>query len=1363
MKRMKQQGDRWEDLAGLKRRRTGQAVSSALLMMSLGLVLGAAEAKIAQESLIVKDKPLVEPNLMFTLDDSGSMSYNFVPDNELAGHVFAYHPGEPKRYVYPVQGVLPTDDSTVIGKRRRSSAINKIYYNPEVRYRPWIDPASIGAVDQHGKQVYRHLPDANPKAAYVHWDYQAGGEEEATKDITVDLTGDQPKGHFRICSDKRPDKQYNDPCPELVGAKTVAPATYYTFELPENHPTGEPTEADKNNGKLYTRVSIKDHQSFERGPDRDECTPKGDGNYVCSQTQEYQNFANWYQYHRTRMHVAIAAVGQAFAELPATVRVGYGRINKNDVEPVDGVGSAVIERGVRLFQGNDRKAFFTWLNTRISSGATPLLEATRVVGKYFERRDDNGPWSKSPGTGDRTKHLSCRRSYHLLMTDGLYNETEKTLKDKSFMTLETDNVAGPVISKPNRKTTADGRTTWQYLPEAPYRSAKSGTLADFSMYFWNRDLRPDLDNDIEEDAENPAFWQHLSMYTMSFGIGGKLKPPRRDRDLDEDDPRRLGDWPALLDGTKKWPENFSENDIETVDDLWHAAVNARGDYLSVEDGTGFRDAMSRVLDNIQSREGNTAGLAVSSQTLETNNQMFVPSFRTGKAMGDLKAFALAKDGNQGALQWSAEDKMPSPDNRRIFVGRGGSQGGSVPFEWRALPSNLQLALLKAAGLDESSRLGTSLVDYLRGESIIEENGSQLAEKKEKKEKEKKKGQKDKKKDKDKNKGKKRDDDDDDDDDDKGNGKGKVNAKPQTQDIEKVFVNQGKGFRKRNSMLGHIVHSTPVYVGAAIDRGYQHLPAELPAGTASGAKAYRNYVRSKRAHGGRPAQVFVGSNDGILHAFDASTGVETYGYVPRAVALEMAALSKPGTKPRFMMDGPLVESDAWWDDSWHNVLVGTTGAGPRAVFALDVTDTRAATGLNAHAVMWEIDAQSHPELGHVLAAPEIGVMRDGTWVAIFGNGYESQSRRAQLFVVNLKTGRVITTIDTREGSAQKPNGLGGVRLIRDGNHVITGAYAGDLLGNLWKFDLASEKHGQWKVAFSGKPLFTTEGKRPITAAPATVSHPAGGTMVLVGTGKLFEEGDNTSTALDSVYGLWDKERMGRDTTDRPVWLAGGTTIGARAVRKRRVKHVIHDGKDFATIDEKDKANATLNWRTDRGWQIDLDMIRQRGQRNIVSPSLVSGLVLFETMSPVVDQHKQVELCGASVNAPAFNLLVDPLSGRMTKKSLIDTNRDGVADAKDKAVAGWAEDTWTGRSVVLGEEPDPPCVKGNCQQLVPPRKACPPGHLANSVLSVKQKTPVCVEMPGPTRWWWRELTIQDKNYGTGKAATQVQQPTTVQGAP
>ena len=377
------------------------------------------------------------------------------------------------------------------------------------------------------------------------------------------------------------------------------------------------------------------------------------------------------------------------------------------------------------------------------------------------------------------------------------------------------------------------------------------------------------------------------------------------------------------------------------------------------------------------------------------------------------------------------------------------------------------------------------------------------------------------------------------------------------------------------------------------------------------------------------------------------------------------------------------TDAYWGGKWRNVVVGTTGAGPKAMFAMDVTNTDF-NGLK-DSVLWEMSdanqaVQAHGDaIGHVLQEPEVGVLADGRWVVVTGNGYESRSRRAQLLVIELSTGNVLARLDTGVGSNSQPNGLGGVTLVRDGNQVITAAYAGDLRGNLWKFDLASTTVSDWKVSYGQKPMFTTDDERPITAPPTTVTHPLGGVMVLVGTGKLFEVGDNKrpdtargqTLPVESIYGLWDYTRLVSDEKGKRAWVDGrqkdkdGVPIARSAVKTRKLNVI--GSRYLAQTPFDDKANGILDWRKDSGWRIRLvDMIALGGQRNIIAPQLMSGLALFETMSPFVDE--ELGACAANVNTPGFSLVVDPLSGLMSPKSLIDTNRDRKINEADLQMAG-----------------------------------------------------------------------------------------------
>ena len=1314
-------------------RRIPRAVRAgvALLLMLFSL-LPSVQAEISQRSLISKDVAVVEPNLMFTLDDSGSMAFNYLPDTDLEYHLFAFHPAEPQDYApYKYEGLLATDDTNVLAARRRSPKVNTLYYDPDTRYEPWVDRNGV------------RMANADPRAVIYHVNHP----NEKYQKLKLDITGEKSTGDRPVCVKPQPetfirDSRMQEPCEGDRVTRMVAPATYY---LPKDPAFKPPKDWTKDSASNYQRVSIKDHKSFDRPFTRTDCLISTTNPNVrsCTQEQEYQNFANWFQYHRTRMHVAIAAVGNAFATaLGPDIRVGYGRINQGEKRPVDGVGTIVVERGVRRFVNKDpnatelhrgktdRSDFFDWLNTRTADGGTPLMRAMHTVNNYFRRADAMGPWAAEPGQrggklNQPRNHLACRRSYHILMTDGQYtfakpDSGQEGLRQMDY-TLESDNANGQPIQddRPAEKG-GPARGSYQYRPQAPYKGEARGSLADYAMDGWKNDLRLDLNNQVPSYEGNPSFWQNVTTYTLGFGVEGTLPYP--------------DSLQKIINGELSWParrepgEAFAKVEPgkpTAIDDLWHAAVNGHGKYVNVRNSAGFMSEMAGILAEIASRTGTSAGVAVASRALQANNQKFVPSYKTKDWTGDLKAYAVDVHGRQGALQWSVLDRLPKPIDRTMYVGTGNTSGPAAsPFYWdsaedkpaQRMTDRARRALIQGAGKKDED--GSPLVLYLRGDR----------------------------------------------------------------------TESGKKFRTQlqNAVIGHIVNSQPAYIGTAIDRGYRYLPAAFGSAK-SGADSYRDYVAQKAARSCSttiqsgaakvcgPAMVFVGSNEGFLHGFNAnpdpvkSGGREIFAFAPFASLSELGRSSRPEFQARFMMDGPLIERDAFWGNRWHNVVVGTTGAGPKAVFALDVTQTDF-YGLDK-AVLWELsDANQTVKanadaIGHVLQELEVGVLADGRWVVVIGNGYESRSKRAQLLVVELQTGQVIARLDTSVGSDSQPNGLGGVALVRDGNQVITGAFAGDLRGNVWKFDLASTRPSDWKVSYGKKPMFTTQDGRAITAAPVLVTHPLGGVMVLVGTGKLFEVGDNEVPAnydrnngpFDALYGLWDTARLSVDHNGNRTWAADdrknpdGTTSkgndgipikpGTVVTRKLQVT----PGMTLVKIPLEDQANRNLDWTRDRGWRVTLkDMIAVGGQRNIVTPQLMSGLVLFETMSPWVDEVSAA--CRPRIDTPGFALALDPLSGRMSPKALIDTNNDKMVDGADTPVAGWELENWTGRSVVVTQPPAKPCGGlADCKPL--PAELCPENSLANSLQNVGDAIQVCVGLPAPTRWWWRELSVPDITYNAG----------------
>ena len=184
-------------------------------------------------------------------------------------------------------------------------------------------------------------------------------------------------------------------------------------------------------------------------------------------------------------------------------------------------------------------------------------------------------------------------------------------------------------------------------------------------------------------------------------------------------------------------------------------------------------------------------------------------------------------------------------------------------------------------------------------------------------------------------------------------------------------------------------------------------------------------------------------------------------------------------------------------------------------------------------------------------------------------------------------------------------------------------------------------------------------------------------------------------------------------------------------------------------ESDPGKA-LNWALHRGWQIPLDMMRNKGLRLIAAPQMVSGMALFETMTPVVAVDYARNPCAEQVNVPGFSTFVEPITGGMATKQVIDTNHDGAIDNRDRIVSSWGVENWTGRSVVLNEEPPKPCSTAPCTQQSQ-QNMCPEGTLTSVAMTVESRQVLCVDVPKPTRWWWRELSVPDITYNAGATPT------------
>lgn len=387
-------------------------------------------------------------------------------------------------------------------------------------------------------------------------------------------------------------------------------------------------------------------------------------------------------------------------------------------------------------------------------------------------------------------------------------------------------------------------------------------------------------------------------------------------------------------------------------------------------------------------------------------------------------------------------------------------------------------------------------------------------------------------------------------------------------------------------------------------------------------------------------VYAGSNDGLLHGFRAghfdgsgvyqgsdNDGFEVLAYVPPQVFPQLARLTDPTYQPtglhKYFVDGELEATDAYINGTWRTILVGGLGAGGQGIFALDVTDPTTFSEANAaNIVLWEFtDAYDDgtytgDDLGFTYGQPHVVRLHNGKWGVLVGNGYNntanatvadanvSATGNAVLYILDVEDGTVIAKLDTGQGTAAahsggRPNGLATVTPIDlDGDVVTDYVYAGDLYGNVWRFDLTSTSAGNWKVSDFGSggsaPLFIAESantppkRQPITTRVLVDVHPKGrsyGVMVYVGTGKYFEDTDSAAdtSTNHSVYGVWDAD------------FAPFSSVGTVTPPYR---HSIHRGQLLEQTIEYDFFNpmkgererilskADVSWTNQVGWYMDL---------------------------------------------------------------------------------------------------------------------------------------------------------------------------------
>ncbi|MDH3633165.1 MAG: PilC/PilY family type IV pilus protein [Gammaproteobacteria bacterium] len=1068
---------------------------------------------------------IVEPNVYFTLDDSGSMDWNPMqaassispPSAAPSGGLpiidtrrRAYYTPtfnnlyDPCREYFMVppftNGVIPEWDRAWIV---RTHLANRNYYNPNITYEPWPGTKADGS------PMYL---DADPTNALEHPD-NPGGE---SIDLTVPHLYTEP---FNCGTDPA--------SPNMGATVTQWIPVYYTWA---------PTDGDGDGIIEDTDFTLPADIAAHRVT-------------IAAGTTEMQNFANWFQYYRSRMNATKAIIGSTINNTDAS-RMGMRMFNTGHMEDMETMSDAAKKRDLL-------DTLYQYVTQRQGTPARTSLLAT---GNYFDDTGGSAPILDAASGGE------CQQNFNILMSDGFWNGGSPNVGNR-----DRDGGSNDTIFDGNAAQSNDGGN---------YADTDSNTLADVAMYNYERDLRGDLaDNVPTQPGIDEADHQHLVTYTIAFGLNGTLDPT-------VDDPLAVG-FPG-------WPTPVA-NTNTTVDDMWHAAYNGRGAYLSAQDPEQLKDSLNAAIADIAERTATAAAVSINSAKLTTQSVVYLAQFNTNRWQGNIFAFKII-DLDTGELsptpEWTAADQLNARNivtNPRTILTHDGTDG--APFQWTDL-SALQKDDLKtnpAGGVDPDA-VGLARLEYLRGDR----------------------------------------------------------------------TNEGSGyfFRERLSLLSDLVNSGPVFVGEPA----LNWPDTAPFPSAPGERYsdFKNGPAKTRA-----GIVYAGSNGGMLHGFAEADGEEKLAYIPSnlfstASSAGLHYLTDPNYGHRYYNDLTPTVSDIYADLGsslkWSTVLISGQRGGGRGIFALDVTVPSGFSEVNADKIaLWEFSNADDADMGYTYSRPQIALTNAGTWVAIFGNGYnDTGDGKAKLFIVDIaKTtggawilGTDYYKITTNSGgTGVDRNGLATPALADlDGDGDVDRVYAGDLKGQMWAFDLSNSSPGAWDLAdASGKPLFTTKGDEPITSKPTLALHPtvssdgtnAPNVMVYFGSGQYLVDADKASINDNYFYGVWDRGDYDLDDGD----LQEQTFIPAYAPERVLTRTAVdYLGSKY-------------------GWFFELDV---NGERSVTNPVVRGGLVFFNSFVPVSDP--------CSVGGFGYRFAVDMISGGSPDEVAVDVNGDGVIDDNDKASDG-----------------------------------------------------------------------------------------------
>jgi Tfp pilus tip-associated adhesin PilY1 len=1184
----------------------------------------------------------VEPNVLIVMDDSGSMDWTIMSREprgsrfSLSGRnrttTYSYVFEAPTNTFWVRSGngrVLPSEEMLAADNdfdgndygvwRGRNHRYNRIYYNPEVRYRPWrgLDPNND------------EFADVDPTSApFDPW--QVNGAR-------IDLTAPQ-----RLRADNVP--RFTRNWREDVETNDYYIPRYYRITDPGF--TGIPAHDTPHELIEIRDPALGGDAVYPGGEDRLDCGADDGDPLTCTYEQELQNFANWFTYYRSREYTVKSSLGRVVAEQSA-LNIGYATLNNsNDRERIEEMNST--------FRAGAKRELMDQIYRIDSNGGTPLRRSLDRAGRHFAcvAGDSFGSSGTSaPGSANCPMQAApagaCQQNFALLFTDGEWN----------------GGTPGGIGNEDG-----DGNTDFD---GGVFADGLSDTLADVAMRWYENDLHSGLDDLVPTTARDRGLatpfafgtdesttHQHMTTFTVGFGVDGRLT----DADI-----------PGDFTQPAPWGNPFTD-DLSKTDDLRHAALNGRGGYLSAADPVALEEQLEAAFDEFSSGEGAASAVAFNSQQLRQNTLVYRGFYNTRDNTGDLVAQQI--DEATGQLidppVWSAAEQLDTRSaNSRVIVTWDDVTEQGIAFRHDQLNA------------EQTVDLDADMVNYLRGE--------------------------------------------------------RDNERP-----------LGRQFRERpldEGLLGDIVNSTPVFVGPP--EQFRRDSLQFPIAPAD---LYSTYKQDNTAR--RPL-VYVGANDGMLHAFDADDGTEVFSYVPdkiladRPYANPLFQLTSPAYGHKYFVDGTPAVNDVFIDPTggsdraWSTVLIGSLRAGGKGYFALDVTDPSAydTEGNAAAQVLWEfddgddtypVDAAGNPvggsvgalqdlqglpvkDLGYTFSVPSVVMTNadaigsgsetgsggiaspEKKWAAIFGNGYNSTHGVAKLFVNFIEDGidgwdpGDFVKLDTGFGvpapgeqNEGLPNGLGTPRLVDlNGDGTADYGYAGDLLGNLFRFDLTDPDPANWSVTKIFEATYTDGTQQPITTQPIVTRNPqAQGVIVIFATGSFITTPDGVSSDIQSLYGIWDRVQ----TSPFGAEASPPTATGGRSLLVEQDIVNLQD-PSFGAIRTLTGNEVVYDPATVRGWVLDFDAPRPAtqtdgsinpdtsgndpgaggtnaqfpGERAVRNLQLRGGFLFVNTVIPRDDTS-----CERSPGG--FAMALNPVTGGvggLNEEIAFDLNNDGYFDSDDLA--------------------------------------------------------------------------------------------------